>query len=266
MLGGGCSKRMQKPGRGHQHFSQNTANAKLLHYKAKRLLLLILWKQQMSLTSGFVCSMSWSLLTFPELLLPKNHDTKCWCHLRKSQRARVPLIGAKNAANIGLDQDCGLGTGRTGSSYRLHHSQKKHHVTWFTTVNLKKKQVCVSVAWSSPTPKFHRREQGADLNRGLQHSRISGLGAEGVRPTESVPSLKHQKAFAQSCEGHGHHPPVAPLQSATQNEAVLALVCWPGDSVMGLKTTSPATYTTLRHLFLMRHEEERSTVVKSTLG
>ena len=68
--------------------------------------------------------MSWSLLRFPELLLPKNHDAKCWCHLRKSQRARVPLIGAKNAANIGLDQDCGLGTGRTGSSCHLHHSQK----------------------------------------------------------------------------------------------------------------------------------------------
>lgn len=40
-------------------------------------------------------------------------------------------------------------------------------------------QLCVFVAWSSPTPKFYRREQGADLNRGLQHSRTSGLGAEG---------------------------------------------------------------------------------------
>ena len=105
MLGGGCSKRMQKPGREHQHFSQNTANAKLFHYKAKRLWILTLYKRQMSITFGFICQMSWSLLTFPELLFPKNHDTKCWCHLRKSQRARVPLIGAKNAANIGLDQD-----------------------------------------------------------------------------------------------------------------------------------------------------------------
>ena len=234
MLGGGCSKRMQKPGREHQHFSQNTANAKLFHYKAKRLWMLILYKRQMSITFGFICQMSWSLLTFPELLFPKNHDTKCWCHLRKSQRARVPLIGAKNAANIGLDQDW----------LSLASLPKTHDVTWFTTVNLEKQiQLCVSVAWSSPTPKFYRREQGADLNRGLQHSRTSGLGAEGVRPTESVPSLKHQKAFAQSCEGHGHHPPAAPLQSATQNEAVLALVCWPGGSVMGLKTTSPETYT-----------------------